>query len=202
MFETTLLESSVDRMPVVTSRHRVAAMLAGLAGFLVTWKLLPIFFFMASPKTALGYSLLLGAGVALHALMACYVFALARRLEFGRFRWLAATLFTSVAGYLIFLIHSARRTGDWKRATVPLASLFEVLLLGALVLVPLVRTQALGLNELRTDFDNRPLPPPPRIVAVVHERSTKPVPSMVHDGKVIAPHSPLAACCGGHAGAC
>ena len=181
-------KSSADRVPVLTSRHRIAAMLAGLTGFLVTWRLLPILFFTVSIKTALVFSLLLGTGVALHALMACYVFAEAQRLEFGRFRWLAATLVTSVAGFLLFLIHSARRTGDWKRATVPLASLFEVLLLGALALVPLVRTQALGLNELQTNFDNRPMPPPPRIVAVVRERASKPAPQVMQDGKIIAPN--------------
>jgi len=55
------------------------------------------------------------------------------------------------------------------------------------VLLPLIHTQALGLNELRTDFDNRPLPPPPRIVAVVHEHSGKPTPPLVQEGKIIAP---------------
>lgn len=187
MFEQTLLDVGLDHGPVVTSRHRIAAMLAGLAGFLVTWKLLPILFFAASIKTALVYSLLLGTVAALHALMAGYVFAEARRLGLGRFRWLAATLLTSVAGFMLFLIQSARRTGDWKRVTVPLASLFEALLVGVLVLVPLIRTQALDLKGLRDETLYLPAPPPPRIVAVVHERPSKPTPTMVQDGKIIAP---------------
>lgn len=186
MFEQTLLESSAEREPVIASRHRIASMLAGLAGFLVAWKLLPVLFFLVSVRTAVAYSLLLGACVALHALMACYVYAKARRLRLGRFRWLAAALLTSIAGFTLFLVHSARRTGDWKRATVPLASVFEVSIVGMLVLVPLIRTQALGLKELTTDFE-RPMPPPPRIVAVIHERSPRPAPRVFRDGMIIAP---------------
>jgi protein TonB len=186
MFEKTLLESSPDRKAVLTSRHRIVAMLTGLAGFLTTWKLFPLFLFAVSAKTALVDSLLLGAGVALHALMACYVFAEARRLGLGRFRWLVATLFTSVAGFIVFLVQSARRTGDWKRVTVPLASLFEVLLLGVLVLVPLIRTQALDLKGLRDETFYLPAPPPPRIVSVVHERGTPP-PHVIEEGRITAP---------------
>jgi protein TonB len=187
MFEQILLESAAERGSVLTSRHRIAAMLAGFAGFLVTWKLLPILFFAAGVRTALAGSLLLGAGVALHALMACYVFAESQRIGLRRFRWLAATLLTSVAGFMVFLVHSARRTGDWKRATVPLASIFEVSLVGMLVLVPLIRTQALGLQELTTDFE-RPMPPPPRIVAVIRERSSKPAPRVFREGTIVAPN--------------
>jgi protein TonB len=187
MFERTLLESAFDRQPVLTSRHRVAAVLAGFTGFLATWKLLPLFSFAVSVKAALTYSLLLGTGLALHALMACYVFGEARRLGLGSFRWLATTLATSVAGFIVFLIHSARRTGDWKRATVPLATLFEVLLVGVLVLVPFIHTQALDLKGLRDETLYVPAPPPPRIVAVVHERAGKQAPSLAQNGTIIAP---------------
>ena len=159
MFEGTLLESAQDRVSELSSRHRITAMLVGLAGFLVTWKLLPILFLAGNLKVILAYSLLLGAGAALHALMACYVFAEAPRLGFRRFRWLAATVSTSVVGFTVFLFQSARHTGEWNRVTVPLASLLEGLLVGVLVLVPLIRTQALGLNELAKDFEP-PLPPP------------------------------------------
>jgi len=186
MFEGTLLESAQDRVSGLSSRHRITAMLVGLAGFLVTWKLLPILFLASSPTVVLAYSLLLGAGAALHTLMACYVFAEAPRLGFRRFRWLAATVSTSVVGFTVFLFQSARHTGEWKRVTVPLASLLEVLLVGVFVLIPLIRTQALGLNELAKDFEP-PLPPPPRIVAVIHERASKPAPSPVREGVIIAP---------------
>jgi protein TonB len=187
MFEQTLLESSAERKPVLAGTHRVAAMLAGLAGFLVAWKLLPILYFVAGPKSVLVSSLLLGAAVTLHALMACYVFAEAKRLGLRRFGWLVVTLATSLAGFLVFLVHAARRTGDWKRATVPLASVFEVSLVGMLVLIPLIRTQALGLKELTRDFEP-PMPPPPRIVAVIRDRAPKPAPRVFRESTIVAPN--------------
>ena len=188
MFEAALLESSLDRVSVLTSRHRMPAMLAGLVGFLASWKLLPILFFTLNPMATLVYSLLFAAVVALHALMTCYVFAEARRLELGRFRWLVAALLTSLVGFIAFLIHSARRTGDWKRATVPLATLCEAVLLGILVLVPLIRTQALETDELQPDFDRKPLPPLPRVVAVFRERASAPPPHVKRSGPIIAPN--------------
>lgn len=187
MFEGTLLESAQDRVSELSSRHRITAMLVGLAGFLVTWKLLPILFLAGSPKVVLAYSLLLGAGAALHTLMACYVFAEAPRLGFRRFHWLAATVSTSVVGFTAFLVQSARHTGDWKRVTALLASLLEAWLVGVLVLVPLIRTQALDLKGLRYEISCPPAPPPPRIVAVIHEHASKPARSPVREGVIIAP---------------
>ncbi len=148
MFENTLLESSADRIPVLTSRHRIIAMLAGLGGFLTAWKLLPIFFFVPDPKALLWQSQFAGTAVALHALMVCYVYAAARRLRLSAKVWTAATFLFSFAGFLAFLVYVAVKTGDWKRATVPIAYILEAVLLGGLVIVPLVRTQALDLNEL------------------------------------------------------
>ena len=68
------------------------------------------------------------------------------------------------------------------------AAAVEILLVGALVLVPLVRTQALDLNGLRKE--TLYLPPPSstvRIVAVAHERSGNFAPSPVREGTIIAP---------------
>lgn len=163
MFENTLLESSSDRIPVLTSRHRVIAMLAGLGGFLVAWKLLPIFFFVPDPKTLLWQSQFVGTAVALHALMVCYVFAAARRLHLNAWAWGAATFPLSFAGFLAFLIHAALKTGDWKRATVPIAYVLEAVLIGSLVIVPLIHTQALGLGELGKRWIVVPSPPPPPV---------------------------------------
>jgi len=161
MFENTLLESSSDRLPVLTSPHRVIAMLAGLGGFLIAWKLLPIFFFAPDPKALLWQSQFVGTAVALHALMVCYVYAAARRLHLSARAWAAATFLFSFAGFLTFLVHAALKTGDWKRATVPIAYILEAVLLGSLVIVPLIRTQALGLGELSKRWNVVPSPPPP-----------------------------------------
>ncbi len=187
MFETTLLESSRDHVTVLTRRHRIAALIAGLGGFLTGWKLVPIVFFTVNVKALTLWSLLLGAAVALHVLMACYVYAEGQRLRSGALRWLVVTVLTSVIGFMGFLIHSARKTGEWKHVTVPLASVCEVLLLGVLVLVPLVRTQALGLKELNTGTTYLPALPPPRVVAVIRERPNQPTPRNAQHDKIIAP---------------
>ncbi len=161
MFENTLLESSSDRIPVLTSRHRAIAMLAGLGGFLTAWKLLPILIFAPNPKILLWQSHLAGIALALHALMVCYVYAAARRLRLGGRGWAAVTFVFSFAGFLAFLVHASLKTGDWKRAAVPIAYILEAVLLGGLVIVPLIRTEALGLGELSRRWVVVPSPPPP-----------------------------------------
>jgi protein TonB len=186
MFEVTLLESSPERTPVLTSRHRIIAMLTGLGGFLAAQRLLPLFFAAISPKAVFAQSLLLGTAMALHALMVCYVYAEAPRLQLGSGRWLVLTFFASVAGFMCFLVASARRTSDWKRVTVPLASVCEVALLGVLVLVPLVRTQALGLTELRSQLILLPSPPPPAR-APLPQSPRRPAPLAAPSNQIIAP---------------
>lgn len=161
MFENTLLESSSDRISVLTSRHRVVAMAAGLGGFLAAQKVVPLFLPTASPRALLMQSLLVGGAMALHALMVCYAYAAARRLRLSARGWAAATFLFSFAGFLAFLVHAALKTGDWKRATVPIAYILEAALLGALVIVPLIHTQALGLGELSKRWAVVPLPPLP-----------------------------------------
>jgi len=187
MFEQALLDSSLDHMPVITGRHRIISMLAGLAGFLVTWKLLPILFFAVSTRTALVQSLLLGTAVALHALMLCYVRAEARRLKFAPLGWVALTCVSNAVGFIAFLASSARRTGNWKRVTVPLASVCEILLLSALVLIPLIRTQAIGLDELRSQLIILPSIPRARPAGPVREGPRKPTPHVVRSDQIVAP---------------
>lgn len=68
------------------------------------------------------------------------------------------------------------------------ATMLEVFALGALVLVPLVRTQALDLKGLRRE--TRVLPPPPRAVQIIsaeHERSARPAPSLMRDETLTIP---------------
>ncbi len=162
MFENTLLESSADRIPLLTSRHRVVAMTAGLGGFLAAQRVIPLFLPTASPRALLMQSLLVGGTMALHALMVCYVYGAAQRSRLRARGWAAATFLFSFAGFLAFLVHAALKTGDWKRATVPIAYILEAVLLGGLVIVPLIRTQALGLGELTRRWVVVPSPPPPR----------------------------------------
>ena len=62
------------------------------------------------------------------------------------------------AGFLIYLVYSARKTGDWKRAAIPLAYVAESMLVGVLILLPLIYTQALPRQLLIADIQI-PLPP-------------------------------------------
>lgn len=188
MFETTLLDSSAGQSPVPTGRHRMIAMLAGTTVFVAAWKSLPLVFFSLNLKGVLVGSLALGTGVAVQILMVCYAASAARRLGLSRVGWLAAVLLASGVGFMAFLIRAARRTGDWRSAAMPIATTLEVAVLGVLLLIPLIRTQALDLRNLPDQI--APLPPPPpavRIIAVVHERPTTPLPSLVRNGRVIAP---------------
>ncbi len=188
MFEKTLLESSPEHVHVLTRSHRIVTMLAGLAGFLATLKLLPMLFFVPSAKTLMVQAQIAGGLLALHALAGCYVYSEARRLRVAAGGWLALTLATSFIGFIAFLVYSARKTGAWKRATVPLASLFETLLVGSLVLVPLIKTEAISLNDLRSTMLVMPIPPPPPAAqATVSRGPRRPPVHVTDDGKIIAP---------------
>jgi protein TonB len=187
MFETTLLDSVSEQSPVLTGRHRIISMFSGSTVIIAAWEMLPLIAYGAGTEATLAYSLALGAGAAAQALMICYVHAESRRLGLSRIVWLAATLAGSAAGFMAFLIHTARRTGDWRRAAMPLATTIEVAVLGVLLLIPLICTQALDLRNLPERMTPPPPPPGIRIIAVVHERSGGPVPSMAQDGRFIAP---------------
>jgi protein TonB len=71
------------------------------------------------------------------------------------------TFVLNVVGFLIYLVYSAAKTGNWARATIPIAYVFEVLLVGMMVLVPLIYTEALPKAQLMTFLVAPPPPPPP-----------------------------------------
>lgn len=191
MFENTLLESSADRIPVLTSRHRVVALAAGLGGFLAAQRVVPLFLPTASPRALLMQSLLVGGAMALHALMVCYACAAARRLRLSARGWAAATFLFSFAGFLAFLVHAALKTGDWKRATVPIAYILEAVLLGSLVIVPLIHTQALGLGELNRRWVVVLSPPPPPAAPLAARATSHAVPRVeAHQGFLAPPRIP------------
>ena len=70
-------------------------------------------------------------------------------------------LLLNLVGFIIYLIYSAAKTGDWKRATLPIAYIFEVIIVGVMVLVPLIYTEALPKAQLMTFLAAPPPPPPP-----------------------------------------
>ena len=82
---------------------------------------------------------------------------------------------------------STTLTGRHRIFAVIAGTIFELAALGALLLIPLIHTQAIDLKNLRDQLV--PLPPPPpavRIIAVVHERASRPAPTPFRDASIIA----------------
>jgi protein TonB len=92
--------------------------------------------------------------------MLSYVWADTRQQHLRTWPWLGVTLLLNLPGFLIYLVYSAQKTGDWKRAAIPLAYVAESMLVGVLILVPLIYTQALPRQLLITDMHI--FPPPGR----------------------------------------
>jgi protein TonB len=91
----------------------------------------------------------------------CYVVEDAGRNGFNRGLWFAVVFLLNLVGFIIYLIYSAAKTGDWKRATLPVAYIFEVIIIGVMVLMPLIYTDALPKAQLMTFLAAPPPPPPP-----------------------------------------
>ncbi len=161
VWDQTLLDSSPSRAPVLTSRQRGIALLSGLAGFAVCQIGLSVLVGAPKARALLAPSLLIGAAIALTALMLCYVSADARRLGLNAWAWCPLVVALNLAGFLAYLAYSAAKTGNWKRATIPVAYLFEAALVGGLVLMPLINTEALSKIQLVSRQLDLPSPPPP-----------------------------------------
>lgn len=161
MFEYALLESSPGRSPVL---HRIHYLLSALVGTLVCIQglyLLPLVLAPAGARALHIAAGIVGTVVAAYALMLCYVWADTKQQRLRTWPWFVATLALNIGGFLIYLVYSAARTGDWKRAAIPLAYVAEALLVGVLVLVPLIYTQALPVQMLVEVIHVPPPPAPP-----------------------------------------
>jgi len=175
MFAEALLESSPARASVLKKSHYIYATacgaLAALACFAGLWWLFP-----AAPIRAFAIqSLLLGGLATAFALLLCYVHAESHRLALNTAFWLALTILLNLVGFVCFLIYAAAKTGDWKRAAIPCAYIGEVLLVGAMALVPLIYTEALP-KAVWTEVVRLPSPPPPAAPAMgtqVRPRATR-----------------------------
>ena len=75
------------------------------------------------------------------ALILCYVVADAGRTASTAAFGLPSCFCFNLVGFIIYLIYSAAKTGDWKRATLPVAYIFEVIIIGVMVLIPLIYTR-------------------------------------------------------------
>jgi len=168
MFDETLLESSPSRTPLLKKRHYFYAAAGGaltsLAWFFALARvarpsILEVGGVYPARATAI-QSLLIGTFVAAFGLMLCYVYAESRQLALSAGFWLAVTCLLNLPGFVCFLVYAAAKTGDWKRAAIPCVYGGEVLLVGALALIPLIETEALP-KAIWTEVLQAPLPPPP-----------------------------------------
>lgn len=160
MFGDTLLESSPTRPSLLKKRHYFYAAGGGAISSLV-W-----FFALGSllspgPSGALGLqSLVIGSVTTVLGLMLCYVHAESRGLELNTPFWVTLTCLLNLPGFVCFLVYTATKTGNWKRAAIPCVYGAEGLLVGAMALIPLVYTEALP-KTMWTEVLQVPVPPPP-----------------------------------------
>jgi protein TonB len=160
MFAEALLESSPLRAPVLKKGHYFYATACGALASFASFLALGRLFSPTAIRAPAIQSLLFGGLVAAFALMLCYVYADSRQLALNTAFWVALTLVLNFAGFVCFLIYTAARTGDWKRAAIPCAYIGEVFLVGAMALVPLIYTEALP-KAVWMEVLRVPSPPPP-----------------------------------------
>jgi protein TonB len=182
MFEDALLESSPRQLPVLHRVHYLLSALAGTLAFVEGLYLLPLALPPAGARVLIITAGIAGIVATGYALMLCYVWADTRQQHLARRPWLATTLLLNLPGFLIYLVYSAAKSGDWKRAATPLAYVAEGLLVGVMVLVPLVYTRALpvqmlvGVIHVTVPAGPPPLPvsragaTPHRMVHLLHAR--------------------------------
>jgi len=165
MFDESLLDSSPSRAPVLSNTHWLISTAAGLLTFGVIFLLLPripgLYFEPPPTKVILTQGIILGVAMFFYAMFICYVLADARHLGLRPGAWVVLTVLLNIVGFLCYLIYSAAKTDNWKRATIPIAYIIEVIIVGLTVLVPLIYTEALPKAQLMTFLVAPPPPPPP-----------------------------------------
>lgn len=160
MFEDTLLESSSKMAPVLKGKHWLISIIIGAVTFGAVYFALPMVS-ANDPSVIATQSGILAGVITGWALIICYVMSDARRNGFSPWVWVVINILLPLLGFVIYLIYSASKTGDWKRATLPIAYIFEVIIIGVMVLVPLIYTEALPKAQLMTFLAAPPPPPPP-----------------------------------------
>lgn len=161
MFDETLLESSARRDPVLKPIHWYIAIGVAVLGYIVGHFTLGLVFAGSEGGALATQSATLGVLLGFYALILCYTWADTGHLGFNRIFWFLVVLILSLFGFVIYLMYSASKSGDWKRATMPIAYMFEAVLLGSIIIYPLIYTQALPQAQLMTMLVAPPPPPPP-----------------------------------------
>jgi protein TonB len=163
MFDETLLDSSPSRAPVLNNTHWAICFGVGALGFLAWFFGAPLLLGPPESNKALIAQAIIfcAAPLFFQAMFLCYVYADSRHLGLSTWPWMAVNFFLSVVGFLFYLVYSAAKTDNWKRATIPIAYIIEVILVGVTILVPLIYTEALPKAQLMTFLVAPPPPPPP-----------------------------------------
>ena len=175
MLEDALLDSSPRQKSVLRQIHYLLSALAGTLFFVLGLYLIPLLFVPAGQRALIIAAAMVGVVAAFYALMLCYVWADARQQHLYAWPWVGVTLVLNLPGFLIYLVYSAQKTGDWRRAAIPLAYAAESMLVGVLILVPLIYTQALPRTLLIVDIPIVPPPgPPPAPPTGQHSRPPTP----------------------------
>jgi periplasmic protein TonB len=163
MFDETLLDSSPSRVPVLRAVHWLISFGLGVLGFLIWYFGAPFLFGPPESTSAAIVQAVLFAALPLffYGLILCYIYSDAKHLGFNVWLWFVLVLVLNVVGLLFYLIYTAVKTDDWKRATIPIAYIFEVILIGVAVLIPLIYTEALPKAMISVSLVAPPPPPPP-----------------------------------------
>jgi len=162
MFDETLLESSTSRESVLQGKHWGIAIGVGLLFFIAAYYGLGLILPIGTEGGQLiTQASIVGVLFGVYALMLCYVWSDTGHQGLNRTAWMVVVAILSLLGFIVYLIYTAKKTGEWKRATLPLAYIFEGLIIGVIVLVPLIYTQELPNAQLMTTLLAPPPPPPP-----------------------------------------
>ena len=158
MFNDSLFESSPMSVAVLRTSQWVVSILVGVFGSLAAYFGLPHVIAASQTELLVAQSGLIGMALSFWALMVCYVCADSRRLGLDTRFWTGLTLLLNFVGFFVYLIYSASRSGNSRRAAVPAAYFLEAVLVGALVLAPLIYTEALPKVLMGIQVPDLPLP--------------------------------------------
>ncbi len=160
MFETSVLDLSAGNIPVLRRLHWVVAFAVGAALFAAAWFILPVVSFgISRPVLQFQSAILCVFGMAT-SLMIGYAWTDSRREGF-HVAWLISVVVLNLAGFIMYLFYSAKKTSQWSRASIPVAYIFQAFLLAGLVIYPLIKMEALPRGQLMTFLVAPPPPPPP-----------------------------------------
>ncbi|HXH50307.1 MAG TPA: energy transducer TonB [Terriglobia bacterium] len=160
MLGDTLLDSSPTREPVLRGVHWLVSLAIGIAGFLIGYFGLPL---IETPelKVLITQSTIIGVIFLFYGLILCYVYSDSKHLKLSTWPWLIIVALLNLVGFVGYLCYSAAKSGDWKRATLPVAYILEIIIIGITVIIPLIYTDALPKAQLMTFLVAPPPPPPP-----------------------------------------